>query len=93
MRIRTRLAAPAGEETRTHCDPGRPREWTLPPLAHSLPGGAMLGIPVAYSTVRFQYRGKAALELFFSSPAIVPGRRIMFSGHKGGGILYLEFGR
>lgn len=39
----------------------------------------LLGVPVAYSTVRYQFRGKAALELFFSSPAIVPGLVIGFS--------------
>jgi len=39
----------------------------------------ILGIPVAYSTVRFRYRGKAALELFFASPAIVPGLVVGFA--------------
>jgi putative spermidine/putrescine transport system permease protein len=39
----------------------------------------LLGIPVAYSSVRFRYRGKAALELFFSSPAIVPGLVVGFA--------------
>jgi putative spermidine/putrescine transport system permease protein len=39
----------------------------------------LLGIPVAYANVRHRYRGKAALELFFSSPAIVPGLVIGFA--------------
>ena len=39
----------------------------------------ILGIPVAYSSVRFRYWGKSALELFFSSPAIVPGLVIGFA--------------
>ncbi|MBN2472166.1 MAG: ABC transporter permease [Anaerolineae bacterium] len=33
----------------------------------------LLGIPAAYALVRFQFPGKDALELLFSSPAIVPG--------------------
>jgi putative spermidine/putrescine transport system permease protein len=39
----------------------------------------ILGVPVAYSNVRFRYPGKSGLELFFSSPAIVPGLVIGFS--------------
>ncbi len=39
----------------------------------------VLGVPVAYTNVRFRYPGKSALELFFSSPAIVPGLVIGFS--------------
>ena len=39
----------------------------------------VIGIPVAYAAVRFRFRGKAALELFFSSPAIVPGLVIGFA--------------
>lgn len=33
----------------------------------------VLGIPAAYALVRFQFKGKEALEVLFSSPAIVPG--------------------
>ena len=33
----------------------------------------LLGVPVAYANVRYRYRGKALVELLFSSPAIVPG--------------------
>ncbi len=33
----------------------------------------VLGIPVAYALVRFQFRGKDTIEVLFSSPAIVPG--------------------
>ncbi|HCG63639.1 MAG: spermidine/putrescine ABC transporter ATP-binding protein [Spirochaetae bacterium HGW-Spirochaetae-4] len=39
----------------------------------------ILGVPVAYANIRFNYRGKNALELLFSSPAIVPGMVIGFS--------------
>jgi putative spermidine/putrescine transport system permease protein len=39
----------------------------------------ILGIPVAYTNVRYRYPGKSILELFFSSPAIVPGLVIGFS--------------
>lgn len=39
----------------------------------------VLGIPVAYTNVKYRYPGKAALEVFFSSPAIVPGLVIGFS--------------
>ncbi len=39
----------------------------------------LLGVPVAYTNVRFRYPGKNVLELFFSSPAIVPGLVIGFS--------------
>ncbi len=38
-----------------------------------------LGVPVAYALVRYSFRGKTALEVFFSSPAIVPGLVIGFS--------------
>ncbi len=33
----------------------------------------VLGIPVAYAIVRYQFRGKDMIEVLFSSPAIVPG--------------------
>jgi putative spermidine/putrescine transport system permease protein len=39
----------------------------------------LLGVPIAYTNVRFRYPGKNVLELFFSSPAIVPGLVIGFS--------------
>jgi putative spermidine/putrescine transport system permease protein len=39
----------------------------------------LLGVPVAYANVRYRYRGKAAVELLFSSPAIVPGMIIGFA--------------
>ncbi len=39
----------------------------------------ILGVPVAYTNVRYRYPGKGALEIFFSSPAIVPGLVIGFS--------------
>ena len=39
----------------------------------------VLGVPVAYSNVRYRYPGKGILELFFSSPAIVPGLVIGFA--------------
>jgi len=39
----------------------------------------VLGVPVAYVNVRHRYPGKNILELFFSSPAIVPGLVIGFS--------------
>ncbi len=39
----------------------------------------VLGVPVAYTNVRYRYPGKNILELFFSSPAIVPGLVIGFS--------------
>ena len=39
----------------------------------------VLGVPVAYSNIRYRYPGKSAMELFFSSPAIVPGLVIGFS--------------
>ncbi len=39
----------------------------------------LLGIPVAYTNIRYRYPGKSVLELFFSSPAIVPGLVIGFS--------------
>ena len=39
----------------------------------------ILGVPVAYTNVRYRYPGKSKLELFFSSPAIVPGLVIGFS--------------
>jgi putative spermidine/putrescine transport system permease protein len=39
----------------------------------------VLGVPIAYSNVRFKYPGKNLLEIFFSSPAIVPGLVIGFS--------------
>lgn len=39
----------------------------------------MLGVPVAYTNVRYRYPGKSSLELFFSSPAIVPGLVVGFS--------------
>ena len=33
----------------------------------------VMGVPAAYALVRFQFPGKDALEVLFSSPAIVPG--------------------
>jgi putative spermidine/putrescine transport system permease protein len=39
----------------------------------------ILGIPVAYASVRYKYRAKAAVDVFFSSPAIVPGLVIGFA--------------
>ena len=33
----------------------------------------VLGIPVAYAIVRYQFKGKDLIEVLFSSPAIVPG--------------------
>jgi len=39
----------------------------------------MLGIPVAYAFVRFPFVGKAAIEVLFTSPVIVPGLVIGFS--------------
>ena len=39
----------------------------------------LLGIPVAYTVVRFRFPGKSVIELLFSSPAIVPGLVIGFS--------------
>lgn len=33
----------------------------------------VLGVPVAYALVRYQFRGKDLIEVIFSSPAIVPG--------------------
>jgi putative spermidine/putrescine transport system permease protein len=33
----------------------------------------ILGIPVAYAVVRYQFPGKDLIEVLFSSPAIVPG--------------------
>lgn len=39
----------------------------------------LLGIPVSYAIVRFRFVGKNALELLFSSPAIIPGLVIGFS--------------
>lgn len=39
----------------------------------------VLGIPVAYVITRFRFLGKSAVELFFASPAIVPGLVIGFS--------------
>lgn len=39
----------------------------------------ILGIPVAYANVRYKYRGKNFVELFFSSPAIIPGLVIGFA--------------
>ncbi|MCG8688037.1 MAG: ABC transporter permease [Desulfobacterales bacterium] len=39
----------------------------------------LLGIPVAYASVRRRYRLKAVVEVFFSSPAIVPGLVIGFA--------------
>jgi putative spermidine/putrescine transport system permease protein len=38
-----------------------------------------MGVPVAYALVRHGFRGKGPLEVFFSSPAIVPGLVIGFS--------------
>ncbi|MDR2078762.1 MAG: ABC transporter permease, partial [Treponema sp.] len=39
----------------------------------------LLGIPAAYANVRFRYRGKAFMEVLFSSPAIVPGLIVGFA--------------
>jgi putative spermidine/putrescine transport system permease protein len=39
----------------------------------------LLGVPVAYANVRYRYWGKAAVELLFSSPAIVPGMIVGFA--------------
>ncbi len=39
----------------------------------------VMGIPVAYVINRFRFPGKGAVELFFASPAIVPGLVIGFS--------------
>ncbi len=39
----------------------------------------VLGVPVAYTNVKYRYPGKNALELFFSSPAIVPGLVVGFA--------------
>lgn len=39
----------------------------------------VLGIPVAYALVRHSFPGKGPIEVFFSSPAIVPGLVIGFS--------------
>lgn len=39
----------------------------------------ILGIPVAYAVTRFKFPGKGGVELFFASPAIVPGLVIGFS--------------
>jgi len=39
----------------------------------------LLGIPVAYASVRFKYRAKGLVDMFFSSPAIVPGLVIGFA--------------
>lgn len=39
----------------------------------------VLGIPVAYVIVRHRFSGKGWVELFFASPAIVPGLVIGFS--------------
>ncbi|HUV06854.1 MAG TPA: ABC transporter permease [Spirochaetia bacterium] len=39
----------------------------------------LLGVPSAYALVRFRFPGKNIMELFFASPAIVPGMVIGFS--------------
>lgn len=39
----------------------------------------LLGVPIAYANIRYDYLGKGLLELLFSSPAIVPGMVIGFS--------------
>ena len=39
----------------------------------------IIGVPVAYANVRYRYFGKGAVELLFSSPAIVPGLVIGFA--------------
>ncbi|MDL2230135.1 ABC transporter permease [Treponema sp. OttesenSCG-928-L16] len=39
----------------------------------------LLGVPVAYANVRYKYPGKAAVEMLFSSPAIVPGMIVGFA--------------
>ncbi len=39
----------------------------------------IIGIPVAYLNVRYNYRGKNVVELLFSSPAIIPGLVIGFA--------------
>lgn len=39
----------------------------------------ILGVPVAYVLVRYRFSGKGWVELFFASPAIVPGLVIGFS--------------
>lgn len=39
----------------------------------------LLGIPAAYALVRFLFPGKGVLELFFTSPIVVPGLVLGFS--------------
>jgi putative spermidine/putrescine transport system permease protein len=39
----------------------------------------LLGVPVAYASVRYRYPGKGIVELLFSSPAIVPGLIVGFA--------------
>jgi len=39
----------------------------------------LMGIPVAYASVRYNYKAKGAVDVFFSSPAIVPGLVIGFA--------------
>lgn len=39
----------------------------------------LMGIPVAYANVKYNYKGKNIIEVFFSSPAIVPGLVIGFA--------------
>jgi putative spermidine/putrescine transport system permease protein len=38
-----------------------------------------LGVPAAYANVRYRYRGKAAVDLLLSAPAIVPGLIVGFA--------------
>jgi len=39
----------------------------------------LLGVPIAYALVRHSFPGKSLMEIFFSSPAIVPGLVIGFA--------------
>lgn len=39
----------------------------------------LLGVPVAYANIRYNYRGKGIVELLFASPAIVPGMIVGFA--------------
>ncbi|MCF7945792.1 MAG: ABC transporter permease [Spirochaetia bacterium] len=39
----------------------------------------LLGVPAAYANVRWRYPGKNAMEIMFSSPAIVPGLVVGFA--------------
>lgn len=39
----------------------------------------IMGIPVAYANVKYSYKGKGAVEVLFSSPAIIPGLVVGFA--------------